>query len=123
MLTRRFAFAVPLQLECYSYRGDWFSAFCSSHVPWLDRHYLIPCVLLCRYQNTHIAGVTIRRGSLLVALDIISAGSLPMLASRDGKPVRVPPAQWLQWLQLPWPKDGGEVIVQVRWKPFAYRIY
>ena len=58
--------------------------------------------------------MTVRRGSLLVALDVLSGGALSKQACTGDSLAKVTPSQWLNWLQLPWPKDGGEgVTVQV----------
>ena len=63
----------------------------------------------CRYGQ-QVVGATVRRGSLLVALDIMD---------RDGATteqqalVDAPPGQWLEWLQLARPEDGQSAIVQV----------
>ena len=53
-----------------------------------------------------------RKGSLLLALDIVSAGAFPRVLCSGAK-AAVPPAQWLDWMQLPWPKDGEGVVLQV----------
>ena len=57
-----------------------------------------------------------RRGSLLVALNVISAGAIHQ---RHHKADSIPASQWLKWLQLPWPKDGEDVVVQVRGRELA----
>ncbi len=73
-----------------------------------------------RYPHLHIMGCTIRRGSLLLTLDIIASDgeSGPSSSGREeetgGGTGRPTPVMWLQWLGLPWHKDGEVVLVQVR---------
>ena len=67
----------------------------------------------CRYGD-HLASMTVRKGSLLVALDVLSGGSLSQRTCPGSSFTKVPPARWLNWLQLPWPKDARQGIhVQV----------
>eukprot|EP00798_Chlamydomonas_sp_ICE-L_P004713 gene4713-18573_t len=40
-------------------------------------------------------------------------GSEHVEMATRGDADEVPPAEWLKWLQLPWPKDGADVMVQV----------
>ena len=69
----------------------------------------------------HIIRHAVRKGSLLLALDVISTGSA-LFKGVDGDtgvvaslvPRTLPIKLWFEWLQLPWPKDGGDVLVQVR---------
>ena len=68
------------------------------------------CADCTRRFGGHLASMTVRRGSLLAALDVISGGALSKKACDGYSFTKVSPAQWLNWLQLPWPKDGGEGV-------------
>ena len=63
-----------------------------------------------RYGHLQAGASGVRTGSLLLALDMVTAGGV----TREAVGPTAPAAQWLQWLQLPWPKDGQDVWVQVR---------
>eukprot|EP00798_Chlamydomonas_sp_ICE-L_P022428 gene22428-29540_t len=95
-------------------------------VPWLDPEELAPDAiaslkskLAARFPSTAVMGHTVRKGSLLIAFDILTAGALWIGEPReDTKPPS--PQDWLEWIGLPWPKDGKNLYVQVSDKAHAF---
>eukprot|EP00798_Chlamydomonas_sp_ICE-L_P022473 gene22473-29594_t len=88
-------------------------------VPWSEPGELAPDAianlkskLAAKFSSTAIVGHTIRRGSLLIAFDILTAGALWVGEARETS-VQPSPKDWLKWMQLPWPKDGNTLFVQV----------
>eukprot|EP00798_Chlamydomonas_sp_ICE-L_P007399 gene7399-526_t len=56
---------------------------------------------------------TVRKGSLILTFDLIYVGATPELDPLECIQSTVPTQSWVQWLDLPWPKDGEKVMVQV----------
>eukprot|EP00798_Chlamydomonas_sp_ICE-L_P001422 gene1422-32793_t len=72
------------------------------------------------YPGLDLLDHAIRKGSLLIALDVLTLGAVTSRGNGDkGNAGNVwaksvpKPKEWLSWLQLPWPKDGDDVFVQI----------
>eukprot|EP00798_Chlamydomonas_sp_ICE-L_P012276 gene12276-15422_t len=59
-----------------------------------------------------LLGTTVRKGSLILTFNLIYVGASPEVGQLEQIQSMVPTQSWVQWLDLPWPKDGEEVMVQ-----------
>eukprot|EP00798_Chlamydomonas_sp_ICE-L_P012271 gene12271-15417_t len=59
-----------------------------------------------------VLSTTARKGSLILTFDLIYVGASPEVGQLEQIQSMVPTQSWVQWLDLPWPKDGEEIMVQ-----------
>ena len=78
---------------------------------------LRPFVFFLRHIHMGVLGTTVRRGSLLLAIDVMGTAGDSRLAAngaRSGPRIQdLPPSRCLDWLQLPAPRSNEDVFVQV----------
>eukprot|EP00798_Chlamydomonas_sp_ICE-L_P020205 gene20205-26950_t len=61
----------------------------------------------------HVQSTTVRKGSLILTFDLVYMGTTQDVNQKGLVQNSVPTEAWVEWLDLPWPKDGEEVMVQV----------
>eukprot|EP00798_Chlamydomonas_sp_ICE-L_P021489 gene21489-28465_t len=90
------------------------------YVPWSDPSELgvnvveqVKANLERCLPDYRVLGTTVRKGSLILTFDLIYVGASSNLDPLECIQSTVASQSWVQWLDLPWPKDGEEVMVQV----------
>eukprot|EP00798_Chlamydomonas_sp_ICE-L_P014189 gene14189-20158_t len=100
------------------------------YVPWSDPEELkngqmdkLKKSLAACYPGLEVLRYSVHRGSLLLILEVLFTGSPPAEKSQMASQVvdSVSTKLWLEWLELPWPKDGKPVTIQVGRKVVALK--
>eukprot|EP00798_Chlamydomonas_sp_ICE-L_P002467 gene2468-17163_t len=90
------------------------------YIPWSDPSELgvnvsekVTANLKQFLPDFRVLATTVRKGSLILTFDLIYVGATPCVDQLGHIQTAVPSEAWVQWLDLPWPKDGEEVMVQL----------